>query len=253
LEVSRSSYYYESKGESAENLMLMKIMDKLYTKCPFLGYPQMTVQLRKNGYNVNEKRVYRLMKLMNIQSVLPKPNTSKASVEHEKYPYLLKGRNVLRPQEIWATDITYIPMERGFMYLIAVMDWYSRFVLSWKLSNIMDVNFCIEALEASFKWGFPAIFNTDQGSQFTSLAFTERLKRESIRISMNGKGRAIDNVFVERLWRTVKYESVYLYSFDNGLELYKELSRYFEYYNYQRGHSSLGNKTPSEVYFDYMI
>lgn len=232
--------------------MLMKIMDKLYTDSPFLGYPQMTDRLRKKGFHVNEKRVYRLMKLMHIQSVLPKPNTSKQSFENEKYPYLLRGKNVMRPQEVWATDITYIPMERGFMYLIAVMDWYSRFVLSWKVSNIMDVNFCIEVLEAAFKWGFPSIFNTDQGSQFTSLAFTERLKREDIIISMNGKGRAIDNVFIERLWRTVKYESVYLYSFENGLELNRELSEYFEYYNYKRGHSSLGQKTPSEVYLEYL-
>lgn len=230
----------------------MELIDRLYTKNPALGYLQMTDQLRRQGHAVNKKRVYRLMRLMNIRSVQPRPYTSKHQKEHRKYPYLLRDKEIIRPQEAWATDITYIPMNRGFMYLMSVMDWYSRFVLSWEVSNVMDVDFCLHVLEKSFKWGIPAIFNSDQGSQFTSEAFTNKLLDKNIRISMDGKGRAIDNVFIERLWRTVKYECVYLYSFEDGFALERELTKFFHYYNYERGHSAFDYKTPSEIYLSYL-
>jgi putative transposase len=252
LSLSRSTYYYQPKGESPRNLELMSIIDKLYIQHPEYGYPMMTEALRRRGHNVNEKRISRLMRLMNIQSVLPKPNTSKPNKEHKKYPYLLRNRIIRRPQEVWATDITYIPMEKGFLYLTVVMDWYSRFILSWELSNCMDTSFCIQVFESALKWGAPAIFNTDQGSQYTSPVFTSRIEKEAILVSMDGKGRALDNVFVERLWRTIKYEYVYLYSFEDGHQLYKGLEEYIRYYNYDRPHSSFGGKTPAEVYLKYL-
>lgn len=252
LDVSRSSYYYAPIGESSFNLKLMREIDGLYLNHPEYGYPKMTYQLRRMGYEVNRKRVYRLMRLMNLRSVLPKPNTSERCKEHKIYPYLFRTRKVVRPQEAWATDITYIPMAKGFLYLIVVMDWYSRFVLSWELSNCMDTDFCLLALEAAFQWGFPAIFNSDQGSQFTSLAFTGRLLDAAIQISMDGKGRAIDNIFVERLWRTVKYEYVYLHAFEDGHSLHRGLAEYFRYYNYDRPHDAFGGKTPAEVYLSYL-
>lgn len=252
LGLPRSHYYYRPKGESPLNLELMKIIDKLHLKRPEYGYPKMTTVLSRLGYVVNEKRISRLMRLMNICSVLPKPNTSRRSKEHKSYPYLLRDRIIIRPQEVWATDITYIPMAKGFLYLTVVMDWFSRFILSWELSNCMDTDFCIRALEAAFKWGTPAIFNSDQGSQFTSPVFTKRLLDENILISMDGKGRALDNVFVERFWRTIKYEYVYLHSFSDGHSLYRGLEEYIKYYNYERPHDGIWGKTPSEVYLGYL-
>lgn len=252
LGLSRSSYYYQPKATNEEDLKHMGLIDKIHTAHPEYGRPRITFALRQEGYVVNEKRVGRLMRLMNIQSVLPKPNLSKRRKDHEVYPYLLRDKVVVRPQEVWATDITYIPMAKGFMYLTVVMDWYSRYILSWELSNCMDTDFCIRVFELALKWGVPAIFNSDQGSQYTSAAFTNRLLAEGISISMDGKGRAIDNVFVERLWRTIKYEYVYLHSFDHGHALHAGLKDYIEYYNNKRPHSSLGMKTPSEVYLGYV-
>jgi len=209
----------------------------------------MTQNLRRMGYEVNAKRVGRLMRLMNIRSVLPRPNTSKPNEAHEVYPYLLKGLQIKAPNQVWGIDITYIAMVKGFLYLVAILDWYSRYVLSWKLSNHLGSYFCIEALQEAFQYGRPEIFNSDHGAQFTSRRFTGILKANGIRISMDGKGRAIDNVFVERLWWSVKYEKVYLYACHNGKELFEILNEYFDYYNNRRLHSSLDYLTPHEVYF----
>lgn len=250
LDIARSSYYHTPKGESWDNLILMEKIDRLHLQHPYWGRPQMTENLKKMGYWVNHKRVGRLMRLMNIRSVLPAPNTSLPNKAHEIYPYLLRGVDITHPDQVWSTDITYIAMPRGFMYLIAVMDWYSRYVLSWELSNTMDTPFCITALEDAFGYGQPIIFNTDQGSQFTSKDFTTVLKDKSIKISMDGKGRALDNVFVERLWWSVKYEHVYLFAHQNGNALFDGLQKYFDYYNNRRLHSSLDYRTPKEVYFN---
>ena len=250
LNVARSSFYYEPKGESEQNLALMNLIDRLHLKHPQWGRPSMTANLRRMGYDVNPKRIGRLMRLINIRSVLPKPNTSMPKEGHEIYPYLLRGLKIKAPNQVWATDITYIPMPKGFLYLVAVIDWFSRFVLAWELSNSLGIHFCIAALEAAFaSYGQPEIFNSDQGAQFTSKDFTSLLKARNIRISMDGKGRALDNVFVERLWWSVKYENVYLHSYQNGEELFEGLSNYFDYYNNRRLHSSLDYKTPNEVFF----
>ncbi len=249
LDVPRSSFYYEPKGESEENLRLMELIDRLHLEHPQWGRPSMTANLHRLGHAVNHKRVGRLMRLMNIRSVLPKPNTSKPNEAHEIYPYLLKGLKIKAPNQVWSIDITYIPMPKGFLYLVAVIDWFSRFVLSWELSNTLGIRFCIAALEQAFTYGQPEIFNSDQGSQFTSKNFTCLLKDKKIRISMDGKVRALDNVFVERLWWSVKYENVYLHAYQNGKELFKGLNNYFDYYNNRRLHSSLDYKTPKEVFF----
>lgn len=248
--VSRSSYYFVAQGESEENLLLMKLIDRQHLKMPFWGYPRMTDHLRDSlGIPINEKRVHRLMRLMRIQSVLPSPNTSQPNEAHKVYPYLLNGLDISAPNQVWATDITYIPMEKGFLYLTAVIDWHSRFILSWQLSNSMEVGFCLDALGAAWKYGQPDIFNTDQGSQYTSLAFTGELLQRDIKISMDGKGRALDNRMIERFWWTLKYEHVYLYAFENGKDLYLSLVDFFDYYNYKRPHSSLEKRTPAEVFF----
>lgn len=249
LSVSRSSYYYEPKGESWDNLILMELMDRLHLLHPEWGRPQMTQNLRRLGYGVNHKRIGRLMRLMNIRSVLPRPNTSKPNEAHEIYPYLLRGLQIEFPNQVWSVDITYIPMPRGFLYLVAILDWFSRYVLAWELSNTMETNFCISALENAFGYGHPEIFNSDQGAQFTSKNFTQVLKDRQIQISMDGRGRALDNVFVERLWWSVKYEHVYLHCHQNGKELFQGLYEYFDYYNNRRLHSSLNYQTPKEVYF----
>lgn len=226
----------------------MQLIDAKYLKHPFYGSRRMLDFLRKAGHPVNRKRIQRLMRRMGLEGLAPGPSTSRPAPGHKVYPYLLKDLDITRPNQVWSTDITYIPMQRGYLYLVAVMDWYSRHVLSWKLSNSMDVEFCLEALEEALKQGQPDIFNTDQGAQFTSLAFTERLHRASVEISMDGRGRALDNVFIERLWRSVKYEDIYLKSYDTGADCYKGLKRYFKFYNHERPHQSLDYRTPWEVH-----
>jgi len=249
LGLSRSSYYYEPCPEKEENLVLMRLLDKQYLDTPYYGIRRMQWFLQQQGYQVNHKKVARLLRLMGLEAVYPKPNLSKANPEHKIYPYLLRGVKIGQVNQVWSTDITYIPMEKGFMYLVAVMDWYSRFVLAWQLSNSLEVDFCLDALEASFQYGQPAIFNSDQGSQFTSTAFTERLLKKEIRVSMDGRGRALDNIFIERLWRNVKYEYVYLNAPANGKELWRGIHDYFTRYNYQRPHQSLKYLTPAQIYF----
>jgi putative transposase len=246
--LSRSTFYHQPAQESDLNLHLMRLMDAQYTQIPFYGWPRMTAHLRRQGFEINHKRVQRLMQKMGLQAIYPKPRTSLAAQGHKVYPYLLRNLTVSRPNQVWSADITYIPMLRGFMYLVAIMDWYSRYVVAWQLSNTLDGLFCLEALDLALARGRPDIFNTDQGVQFTALAFTSRLEANGIRISMDGRGRALDNVFVERLWRTVKYEHVYLYEYASVPELVKGLVRYFTFYNYERLHQSLSYRTPAEVY-----
>jgi putative transposase len=248
LQLPRSSYYYEPAQESAENLTLMALLDREYTDHPFLGSRGLTAWLRGEGYPVNRKRVQRLMRLMGLEAVYPKPRLSVGGAGHKVYPYLLRGVVIERPDQVWSTDITYIPLPAGFMYLTAVLDWHSRYVLSWRLSNTLDVEFCLEALEEALSCGRPEVFNTDQGVQFTSAAFTGRLEAAGAKVSMDGKGRCLDNVFVERLWRTVKYEEVYLWRHETVPALASGLARYFAYYNGARRHQSLGYRTPAEVY-----
>jgi putative transposase len=248
LELSRSSYYYEPATESAENLALLALLDKEYTDHPFRGSRGMTAWLRREGHEVNRKRVQRLMRLMGLEAVYPKPHLSVGGAGHKVYPYLLRNVAIERVNQVWSTDITYIPMPNGFMYLTAVIDWHSRYVLSWKLSNTLDTGFCLEALEEALSQGCPEVFNTDQGVQFTSTSFTGRLESTGAKVSMDGKGRCLDNVFVERLWRTVKYEYVYLWRPEVVPALAEGLTMYFGYYNGQRTHQSLEDRTPAEVY-----
>jgi putative transposase len=249
LGISRSSYYYQPATESDLNLAIMRAMDEQYTHTPFYGVLRMLAHVKQLGYEVNEKRIRRLLRLMGQYAIYPKKNTSKPGPGHKVYPYLLQGVEVVRPNQVWSTDITYIRMEKGFMYLVAVIDWFSRHVLSWKLSNTMDVTFCTEALREALGVGTPEIFNTDQGSQFTSNEFTGSLLDNNVLVSMDGRGRCLDNVFVERLWRTVKQEYVYLHDIRDGLELWKGLDAYFKFYNNKRLHQSLGYKTPAQVYW----
>ncbi len=226
----------------------MRLIDIEYTRHPFFGYRKMTVMLNRNGHHVNKKRIARLMQVMGLQGMSPGPNTSRPAPENKIYPYLLRGLEIKRVNQVWSCDITYIPMPRGFVYLFAVIDWYSRCVLAWELSNTLDTTFCLEGLERALEWGTPEIFNTDQGSQFTSTEFTGRLLKAETRISMDGRGRALDNIFVERLWRTVKYENIYLKEYATPREVYSGLDEYFPFYNLERPHQSLGNQTPQEVY-----
>lgn len=249
LGLPRSSYYYEPKKEKPENLFYMRKIDEQYLKTPFYGVSRMTTWLRQEGFLVNEKRIRRLMRLMGLEAVYPKPHLSQGRDEHRKYPYLLRDLKILYPNQVWTTDITYIPLHNGFLYLVAVMDWYSRYVLSWNLSNTLDVSFCLEALDKALTIDTPEIFNTDQGSQFTSLEYTGRLEKENIRISMDGRGRVFDNIFIERLWRSVKYEEVYLKDYGSVRECAESLNSYFHFYNEERFHQSLENKTPKEIYF----
>ena len=249
LGLGRSSYYYEPATESAENLALMALIDREYTAHPFRGSRGMTAWLKREGHEVNRKRVQRLMRLMGIEAVYPKPHLSVGGAGHRVYPYLLRNVAIERVNQVWSTDITYIPMPNGFMYLTAVIDWYSRYVLSWKLSNTLDVEFCVEALEEALRRGCPEVFNTDQGVQFTSASFTKRVESAGAKMSMDGKGRCLDNVFVERLWRSVKYEEVYLKSYESVAEVEEGLSWYFRFYAHERPHSSLGNRTPAAVYY----
>lgn len=244
----RSTLYYEPVPESEDNLHLMKLIDKQYLKTPFYGSRNFTSWLKQEGYEVNRKRVQRLMRLMGIEAIYPKPQTSEANKEHLKYPYLLRDVEIIRPNQVWSTDITYLPVKDGFMYLVAVMDWFSRYVLSWRVSNTMDTSFCLDALEDALKSGKPEIFNTDQGSQFTSRNYVGRLEQHGIRVSMDGKGRAFDNIFIERLWRSLKYEEIYIWNHETVPQLLSGLQRYFKFFNFERPHQSLANLTPNFVY-----
>lgn len=248
VSLPRSLYYYVPACESAENLALMALIDEQYLKYPFYGTRRMTALLNQMGYGVNRKRVQRLYGLMGLEGIGPKPNLSKPGEGHKIYPYLLRGLRIERVNQVWATDLTYVPMPTGFMYLMAVIDHYSRKVIAWGVSNSMDTDFCCYVLKEALCQGKPEIFNTDQGSQFTSEAFTSILLREVIKVSMDGKGRAIDNIFVERLWRSVKYEYLYLQRPETCQELYQGLQDYFQFYNYERLHQSLDYQPPEAVY-----
>jgi putative transposase len=255
LNLNRSVIYQQQKQKrnqcetDAQDQLLLQLIDEEYTRHPFFGSRRMQVYLRLLGHQINRKRVQRLMKVLGLEGMAPGPNTSKAHPQHKVYPYLLRGLDIVRPNHVWSTDITYIRLPRGFVYLVAIIDWYSRKVLSWRLSNSMDVSFCVDCLqEAITHFGKPDIFNSDQGSQFTSDAFTGVLIENGITISMDGRGRALDNIFVERLWRTVKYEEIYLEKYDNLPSLLLGLTEYFMFYNDVRPHQSLGYETPSTVY-----
>jgi len=253
VDISRSSYYYTPSGESEFNLELMGEIDRQFLETPFYGSRQMARHLRRRGYAVGRTRIRRLMRLMGLQAIYQKPRTSTPNAHHRVYPYLLGGLSIERANQVWCADITYIPMHRGFMYLVAVMDWHTRAVLSWRLSNTIDSSFCVEALEEALsRYGQPEIFNTDQGSQFTSDEFTDTLSAAGVRISMDGRGRWMDNVFIERLWRSLKYESVYLREFETGLDAHREIGNWLRFYNLERPHSFLGDKTPMEVYLENM-
>jgi len=249
--IARSGVYARLSpvSEDEEDLLLLKEIDAEYTRRPFYGSRRMAVYLRSLGYNVNRKRVRRLMGILGLAGMAPGPNTSQPHPQHKVYPYLLRGLEVTQPNQVWSTDITYIRLARGFVYLVAIIDWYSRKVLAWRVSNTLDSSFCVECLESALQThGVPEIFNTDQGSQFTSTAFTDVLKQHGIKISMDGRGRALDNIFVERLWRSLKYEDVYLRCYTGVLELIKGLTEYFLFYNTERPHQALDYCTPDEVY-----
>jgi putative transposase len=250
LGLPRSSYYYEPAKESPENLKLMERIDKTYMEHPFFGSRQMTAWLRNHDcdHEVNRKRVQRLMRLMGLAAIYPKPRLSVPAPGHKIFPYLLRGVIIDRVNQVWSTDITYIPMAAGFMFLAAVIDWYSRYVITWRLSNTLDGDFCCDMLDEALKVGKPEVFNTDQGSQFTANAWTGRLEAAGVKVSMDGKGRCLDNIFVERLWRTVKYEHVYIYLYEQVPALREGLGRYFPFYNLERPHQSLGYKTPGDIW-----
>jgi putative transposase len=249
LDLNRSTVYYQPIGVSDEDLRLMRLIDEIHLKRPFYGSRRVRDNLEDLGHTVNRKKVQRLMQQMGIRALYPKANTSRPGKGHKIYPYLLRGLNIDRPNQVWATDISYIPMAKGFVYVVAIMDWYSRKVLAWRVSNSMDADFCVDALEEAIsRYGAPDIFNTDQGAQFTSDAFTGVLKAAGIQISMDGKGRWVDNVFVERLWRSLKYEEVYLKAYDSVAEARLGIGNYFRFYNYERRHQSLDRQTPEQVY-----
>jgi putative transposase len=250
LSLHRSTTYYTPAQMTADDLALTRLIDEEYTRHPFYGSRRMALWLNERGHAVNRKRVQRLMRLMGIEGIAPGPSTSRPHPEHKVYPYLLRGVEVTRANQVWAADITYIPMARGFCYLVAIIDWYSRAVLSWRLSNTLDTRFCVDALEEALaRWGTPEVFNTDQGAQFTAEAWTDVLKAHSVQISMDGRGRCQDNIFVERLWRSVKYEEVYLHAYDDMLVARRQLGRYFAFYNDERPHQSLSNHPPSAFYY----
>ena len=250
LGLNRSTWYYEPVPESAANLALMRRIDEQYLTRPYYGSRRMTVWLRSAGEKINRKRVQRLMRLMRLEAIYPKPRMTVAGAGHKIYAYLLRNVAVTRPNQVWSTDITYVPLRCGFLYLTAILDWYSRYVLAWRLSNSLDVEFCLEALEEALGLARPEIFNTDQGVQFTSREFTGRLESAAVAISMDGRGRALDNVFVERLWRSVKYEEVYLHDYATGVECHAGLSSYLKFYCEERPHQALDYRTPAEVYWD---
>jgi putative transposase len=248
--LNRASYYYQPVPESELNLKLMRLIDEQYLKTPFYGWPKMTQYLQSLGYDINPKRVRRLLRKMGLQAIYPKPKVkNQVRQEHKVYPYLLRNLEIVRPNQVWSADITYIPMLHGFMYLTAVIDWYSRYILSWQLSNTLDGHFCLVALEQALALGKPEIFNTDQGVQFTAQTFTDRVEQAGIQISMDGRGRALDNIFIERLWRTLKYEHIYLFDYPSVPALMAGLRDYFIFYNTQRFHQSLAYLTPAQVHF----
>jgi putative transposase len=248
LGLNRSGVYYEPACESEENLRLMRLIDEQYLRTPFYGSRRMSAHLTAQGEVVNRKRAQRLMRIMGLEAIYPKPRTTTRNADHKIYPYLLRDVTIERCDQVWSTDVTYLPLEGGYMFLAAVIDWHSRFVLSWKLSNTLDGRFCLEALEVALGGGRPEIFNTDQGAQFTARAFTGRLEAAGVAISMDGRGRALDNVFVERLWRSLKYEDIYLKSYRSVKDLHAGLEDWFRFYNHQRPHQALKYRTPAEVY-----
>jgi putative transposase len=249
LGLNRATLYYTPAPESTFNLQLMRLIDEQYTKTPFYGWPRMTAHLRRLGYQVNPKRIRRLMQKMGVQAIYPKVKTTVAAKDHTVYPYLLRELDITQPNQVWCADITYLPMRAGFMYLVAIMDWFSRYVLAWHLSNTLDGHFCLSALRQALQRGKPDIFNTDQGMQFTASGFISCLEAADVRISMDGRGRALDNIFIERLWRTVKYEDIYLHDYATVPELEAGLVCYFHFYNHDRLHQSLQYRTPAEVHF----
>lgn len=251
LGLARSSWYYQATGEDPYNHHLMRLIDQQFTETPFYGVRRMTAWLRSVGETVNPKRVSRLMRKLGLATIYPKPKLSLAADNVRRYPYLLNDICIDAPNQVWSTDITYIRMPQGFLYLVAVIDWFSRYVLSWQVSNTLDVHFCLDALETALEQGQPAIFNSDQGSQFTSVAFTQRLEQQGIAISQDGRGRAFDNIFVERLWRSVKYEEVYLKDYSDATIAMQSLSAYFAFYNYQRLHQALNYRPPAIVHFQH--
>ena len=267
LGLNRSSYYYRARStdrmpkslsahfikpiwETPENLALMKRIDELYMKRTFFGSRKMTTALRAEGFGVNRKRIQRLMRLMGIHAIYPKPRLSIGGPDHKIYPYLLRGLSIDRPDHVWCADITYVLLPYGFVYLVAILDWFSRFVIAWRLSKTPDTVFCLDALEEALEDRQPEIFNTDQGCQFTSEAFTSRLKEAGIQISMDGRGRVFDNIFIERLWRSLKYEDIYIKDYQTVIELSSGLNAYFQFYNYERPHQSLNDRTPATLYFE---
>jgi putative transposase len=250
LGLCRSSLYYEPAAETADNLRLMELIDREYTARPFYGSRRMTAWLQGRGAAVNRKRVQRLMRLMGLEAIYPRPRLSAPGRGHRVYPYLLRGVAVERPDQVWSADITYVPLASGFVYLAAAIDWYSRYVLAWRLSNTLDGSFCLDMLEEALGKGRPEVFNTDQGVQFTAAAWAGRLEAAGVRVSMDGKGRCLDNVFVERLWRSVKYEDVYLWRYAGVPELRAGLGQYFPFFNEERPHQALGYRTPAEVYLE---
>lgn len=249
LGVSRQGWYHIPAPESLLNLELMRQIDTQFLETPFYGVPRMHAHLRRLGYDISHNRVERLYRVIGIHAIYPKPRLSTPAKGHRIYPYLLRGLQINRPNQVWAADITYVPMSSGFMYLVAIMDWYSRFVLSWEVSNSLESTFCIEALIRALEHAMPEIFNSDQGSQFTGDPFTSVLLERNIRISMDGKGRYLDNIFIERLWRRVKYEHIYLHAHEDGNALWAGLNDYFKLYNYRKPHQALGYATPAEVHF----
>jgi len=246
--LNRATFYLVPAQESSENLQLMRLIDEQYLVTPFYGSRKMTAHLRRQGHEVNRKRIQRLMHLMGLEAIYPKPQTTTLSPEHKVYPYLLRNLRVMEPNHVWCADITYLPLPSGFVYLMAIMDWYSRYVLTWQLSNTLDGYFCLEALQRSLTRTKPAIFNTDQGVQFTALSFTACLEGAGVAISMDGRGRALDNIFIERLWRSLKYEDIYIHEYATVMALEAGLQRYFTLYNYERPHQSLRNQTPAQWY-----
>ena len=247
--IQRSSAYYVPVEINSETLLIMKQIDKIFMECPFYGSRKITDVICKTGTPVNRKRISRLMNLMGIQAIYPRPSLSVSNPENKVFPYLLRNLVVRFPNHVWSTDITYIPMRSGFMYCVAVIDWFSRYVLAWDISNVQDTEFCLQVMNSSFSYGLPEIFNMDQGSQFTSSKFTGRLLDLDVRVSMDGRGRALDNVFIERLWRNLKYEDIYIYDYENPRYLREGMQRYFELYNFRRPHQALDYATPAEVYF----
>ncbi len=254
LELPRSSFYYRHRDVAPDDLELMGQIDRCHLQHPYYGSRRIRDWLEDREWIVNRKRIQRLMRQMGLQALYPKRNTSKANAAHKVYPYLLRGLTIERSNQVWAADITYIPMARGFLYLVAIIDWYSRKVLSWQLSNTLEADFCVQALErACDHYGTPEIFNTDQGCQFTSEAFTSALKARNIQISMDGKGRWVDNVFVERLWRSLKYEQVYLHAYESVAQARKQIGGYLNFFNSERRHQSLERRTPDAVYYDSVV